>query len=135
MEVVNSVLAAAQQAYATVVPHVDSAEKDILAWGNPAITIEAPTRAFPLAKLKDALAVLALYLVLVIPFYLFALVKKEKKEGDSDKDAQVSVWGKIKREPVMILMFLYNPAQVSAESFELRRVCGEKFGLECGVWG
>lgn len=76
---------------------------------NPDVQAQAPTQNYPMSRLTDALVIVAAYLV----FVLFGLLLKSCSSPEAKKSAEKkSVFKKFYTEPVLILVAMYNIAQV-----------------------
>ena len=91
-----------------------SIEEIVVGWASDGRLADATKRAtaeWPLAKMNEALAVAAAYMVLIT--VLSIVMKSTYGPDEAQTPKGLTVAQKFRREPVLLLQAVYNPTQVA----------------------
>ncbi len=94
----------------------DRWSRELIAWGNPQLR-DSVTKSWPLARLDEALLIVAAYFVLVA----FGMLMKWSGAKEAVVEGKEGAWY---RSPLKIFIFVYNCVQVA--------LCGYMMGA--AIW-
>jgi len=107
-----------------VTEFLDRVGDAIIYWGNPYLTV-FPTKEWPLASFSGAFGTASTYFLAVMTLSYIVKSFYGSEEAARPTKKAANVWEKLKAEPILFFVVIYNPMQVILCSYMAYRVIAE----------